>query len=922
MKRFLFLLCITFIALASPSHGQSKTDVTGHVVDTAALPLPSSTVVIMAPEDSTLLKFTITDDQGMFTLKGVDAGKYILQISFMGFKSISKNIEVDASQSTYDLGALILKEDRVTLGATTIEGTRIPILFKGDTVEYNAQSFKPKANDAVEKLLEKMPGVEVDEDGTVKAQGEEVKKVLVDGKEFFGDDPKLATKNLPADAIEKVQVYDKKSDVAEFTGVDDGDRQKVINLILKEGRKKGYFGSVMGGGGTNERYEGTFNVNRFSKKTQMSVIGMANNTNQQGFSTRDYINFMGGLGNLMRGGGGRAFRRSADIPIGQGVGTGFTNTGAVGINLFNKFGIKTDVNVSYFFNGIRNISDQATDRESFANGENYFTEDSTSSNQQSANHRISFRLKHDIDSSADVVVKGGVKYNDGTSTSDGQTLNTTPLGLPISNSDVNNRNHGTGLNADINLTHRKKLKKDGRTIVTDLTYSVTDNDSRGNMLSTNGFFIDSLQFWTYQDIWQLQKSITNRHTYGGKILYTEPLGNKRYLQFTAEHNRKTDESVKHFYDLDDNPTYQEILNPQLSNEFSSDYFYNRIGSNFMLNRNQYNVTFGLEGQYAFLQGEVQNTGARVSKEFRTLLPSIDMQYRYNNSKRLTLRYESSLNEPSVDQLQPVTDNSNPLNIYVGNPNLRAEYAHSVSLRYMAYSQFNFTSFFAYLQATYTGNKITNSVTVDELLRQTTRPVNVDNDLNVTGYVTYSHPLKFMKAKANLRSNLMYGKSIQYINGDQDNLQRFVNAYTVSLENLKKGKLNTEAGVRLSQNLSFYEANTNFNQNFLTSRYFVDFDVDIKKTWTFNTDFSFTVYSGEAFVSNQVLPIWKAYVAKRFLKEDRGELKFAVIDILNRNNGISRNSDVNYVEEQRIHTLGRYGMVSFTYKFRALGKKSS
>ncbi|MEM8892673.1 MAG: TonB-dependent receptor, partial [Bacteroidota bacterium] len=296
-----FLLSLSQLLFAQ----KSSMELMGKIIDEENQPLKGATVVVLNAADSIMVSFALSNKDGSFKFRRIQVGEYLLQVTFIGYKKISQELNIDQiDQEIRDLGTLVMEEQDLSLDEVAIEAEQTPILLKKDTVEYNAGSFKVQPNAAVEDLLRKLPGVEVERDGTVKAQGEGVQKILVDGKEFFGDDPTIATKNLPADAVDKVQVFDKKSEMAEFSGIDDGERNKTINLKLKDGKKQGAFGKIRGGYGTEDRYEGNFNINRFSKKLQLSALGMFNNTNQQGFSFNDYIQFMGGLGNMMTAGGG------------------------------------------------------------------------------------------------------------------------------------------------------------------------------------------------------------------------------------------------------------------------------------------------------------------------------------------------------------------------------------------------------------------------------------------------------------------------------------------------------------------------------------------------------------------------------------------------------------------------------------------
>ena len=349
MRVFTICLFALFgLSISMSAQSVKKADITGLIQDDQEQPLASATVMLLNRTDSVLITFGITSPDGAFVLKNVAAGEYILKMSFLGFATESRDLDI-GDQSEVDLGNVALKPASAVLSEVEVTADHMPIQITKDTIEYNADAFKTQPNAVVEELLKKLPGVEVESDGTIKAQGEEVQNVFVDGKEFFGSDPKMATKNLPADAVDKVKVYDKLSDMAEFSGIDDGDRSKTINLTLKEDKKKGAFGTFEAGYGTEDRYAVKMNMNRFSKGQQLSFLGMANNVNEQGFSFNDYISFSGGMGGFRRGGSG--------VNISEGMSNGLVNTLAGGINYNVEIGDKLDLRSSYFYNGVKKRPD-------------------------------------------------------------------------------------------------------------------------------------------------------------------------------------------------------------------------------------------------------------------------------------------------------------------------------------------------------------------------------------------------------------------------------------------------------------------------------------------------------------------------------------------------------------------------------------
>ncbi|MGB1040065.1 MAG: carboxypeptidase-like regulatory domain-containing protein, partial [Flavobacteriales bacterium] len=350
VKKLLILIGIALFSNFSFSQDRDY-NVVGNVVDSLKNKLPYTTVVILSPKDSSLVSYAVSNDNGDFEMFGIKESNYILQLSYMGYRTYSKKINVTGTNPNFDLGILRLYSNDQLLKEFSVQGDYLPIVFRNDTVEYNASSFKTQQGANAEKLLSKMPGIEVDSDGEITAHGEKVEKIYVDGKEFFGDDPKIATKNIPADAIDKVQVFDKKSELSEYTGVDDGVRKRTINITLKEDRKKGIFGEASVGGGHESRYKGKLNINRFSKTAQFTSLLMANNVNEQGFSYQDYFNFMGGISNVMKTGKMSFDPSETGIPINiPGANNGIASTLAGGINYNQDIGKSTHLISSFFVN--------------------------------------------------------------------------------------------------------------------------------------------------------------------------------------------------------------------------------------------------------------------------------------------------------------------------------------------------------------------------------------------------------------------------------------------------------------------------------------------------------------------------------------------------------------------------------------------
>lgn len=914
MKK-LFLLLLG-IGLGLNLQAQSI-DVQGQILDSLDSPLASATVVLLNAEDSLMHSFTISNPQGNFSFKKVPSGDYILQISYLGYANSSQFIQVPVQNTSLQLGKVYLQSQTETLEAVSILEDRIPIVIKEDTIEYNADAFKVQPNSNVEQLLKRLPGIEVEKDGTVKAQGEEVRKVLVDGKQFFGDDPKIATKNLPADAVKKVQVFDKLSDVAEFTGVDDGERNKTINLKLKEDKKNGYFGKLSAGYGSDQRYEARANVNRFAKKMQLSLLGSLNNINQQNFSFQDYLSFSGGIGNLISKGG------LDGVNIGEilngGAGQGINTLGSIGLNFNYDFNDKTELRLSYFYNQNRNDLLSLTTRQNFNEEDFFLSEEQNNQNSQSYNHRLNSRLKYNIKKGQDLTLQTTIRFND--QNRDRFQSNQTFEGedLLSNESEVDNTLETQNINLSTSLLYRVRLGKARRSITAKGNLGWADQNNDERLISQNRFFSDNLLV-SQEDLNQIQEEDNVRWNYGIDFTYTEPISKKGVLQFNYLRSNQDNDLRKDFLDVPDDDS-MPVFNETLSTNYRSDYTYDRGGIKFVQSTKRSYLRFGFDLQNSNLDGFIRTQDLQIERNFFNFLPAASWKYQFGSAKTLYLEYRTSVREPQLNQLQPVVNNTNPLRVYIGNPNLGTEYQHQLRISYNLFDQFSSTGLFFNLTARYTRDKITNSSSIDEDFVQTIQPINVDRDFLLTSFISFSRPIKPLGIKFRFKTNFTFNQGLLFVNAVENEVNRYFGTIDLRLENRRKTWLDLGVGAKYGFNWTAYSINQEQNQQFFTPELYSDLSIDFLKKINLSTAFSYTFYRGQAFEGNQEVPLWQASLSLNFLKFDRGQLKLSVFDILNQNQGIQRNSQFNFIQEQQSNVLGRYVMATFTFSLNKFGGDS-
>lgn len=921
MLRIISLLTIFFLGL-TVSQAQTY-NFKGRVKDkSAGITMPGSTIMLLNKADSTFYKYSITNADGEFQIKQVKAGEFILQISFIGYETFYKPITVSENTAPEtDLGDLALNTKTEQIKTVEIQDELIPIIIKKDTIEYNAEAFKTQPDASVGDLLKKLPGVEVSKDGTVKAQGETVKKILIDGKQFFGDDTKLATENLPADMVKKGQVYDDQSDMSKMTGIDDGDRSKTINLKLKKDRKKGLFGNVEVGGGVDDdahaMYENRFNINKFKENMQLSTLGMINNTNKQGFSYRDYINFVGGAQNAMGSGGFRNLTNNSNgVPISSGsTNDGLTETFAGGVNLNYDFTPEKALSGNYFYNQLDKDIVSVSNRQyiTASDSSNFKALENNNENQFNRNHRLNLKYVQKIDSTQDLTLSGNFTFSDGRNNNYTTNDNINYEGFYLNRSNSNNKSTGDDVSGNGNILYGKRFHKQGRSLVTNLALGNFANQKDYTISTYNTFFVRDTTMLQSQD------EFNNQFNYNGKISYTEPYAKSKYLELSYQRSNIQTEYKKDFFDVDvftNNRNFNNRLSLNYINTFVFDQY--GIGTKMILGKA--NVTTGVGFQHSDLSGEIKTTNASVDKTSWNVLPNLKINYQMASTGRITFDYSTNVQQPSIDQLQPTLNNSNPLNLYQGNPNLKSEYNHNATARLMRFNQFTFTNIFAMLSANYTQDKITNSQNISNNFVTTTTPINVDYDYFITGYLYYGTPIRPIKSKINIGANSSYNKSIVFINTIRNNVDRVSHSFDLSLENRNKDVVDAKIGSKISFNNTAYSENTTLNQDYISTQYYADLYVEFLKKYTFNTSAEYTVYSGDQFTNNPKIPIWKAFLSRKFLKGDAGLIKFSVYDIFNQNIGINRTSQFNYIEDQRVNSLGRYYLVSVSYKITRFGGK--
>ena len=926
MKNSTYLLTV-IISLFSTVFA-SAADVKGLLVDNNdQTPLISATVQLLSARDSSLVKGVVSDVNGHFRFTGVARGKYVAKVSYVGYETTT--VAISVGDATVDLGKIAVKENSIVLRDAEVTAVRAEVKVMEDTVEYNADSYKTQPNAVVEDLLKRLPGVEVGSDGKITAQGKEVTKILVDGKEFFSDDAKVASRNIPVDMVDKLQVIDRKSDLARLTGVDDGEDETVINLTVKKGMKQGWFGNATVGYGTDNRYSGNLMVNRFVNDNQFSIVADANNINEMSFS-------MPGSGRFRRFGGVDGVNDAQNVGFNFNVGND---------EIFRAGG---DVMYSH--------SRQKTQQTS---NKQYLFADSTSyenafSNAIDRSHNLTgnFRMQWQVDSlnTLDFRPSFMLSVNDSDKASWSRLFAGDANRTAVNSSDNLLTSSGTSYDIGGEVVYNHKFRnRPGRSFSTQLTYKYSNTNEDETTYSINKYFLQPDQDETrdqYTDNHQWSSRV------GARLTWTEPIGNinkARFLTFAYRMNYYFKNADKLVYNADREYDPQRalrileddygivtnhvvantlaaesgVLDEDQSNRFRNDQFSQQIRVGFKQNRKKYRLNVGVSVNPTMMKSEnLLNSEKNIPERWVwNYAPFMRFRYSISKTNSLAIDYRGRSTSPTMTQLQPVPDESNPSRIVVGNPNLLPAFNHRISVRYNNFNQERQSSIMAFGGINVAQNSIVSKTIYDkETGKQTTTYDNVNGVWSADGMMMYTSPIGNRGWRWTNNAFARYSRAVGFNNGERNHSGTLMLSETPSIafrNDIVDVELRPYYNYQQTRNSiqtdnrDIHSYGGSFNAN-----YYTPFGLSI------GSDITYSATSGYSagYDNNQWL--WNASLSYEFLKDKSATIALKAYDLLQQKKNVSRSVTANYIEDQQFNTVTRYVMLTFSYRFTRLGKGTS
>jgi len=922
----LVLLCLCSFS----TFAQNSYSVKGVAVDSVAnIKLVNTSISVLNAKDSTLRKFTRAAANGSFNINNLGKGKFILLVTYPGYADYVENFILDSAKTTHNVGNINMNLKSRLLNEVLIKGTVAAIKIKGDTTEFNAKAYTIQPNSKVEDLLKQLPGIQVDKDGKITAQGQTVQKVLVDGEEFFGDDPTLVTKNIRGDMVDKVQLYDKKSDQAAFTGIDDGQKTKTINIKLKEDKKNGYFGKLDAGIGTDGYYQGQGLYNKFKGKKKFSVYGTVGNTGKTGLGWQDN-NKLGTGDGIQFGDDGSAFFDGGsndgglDSFSGRYDGQGIPKAYTGGVHYDNKWNNdKNSLNTNYKAGSLEVDGTRNNKQQQNLPGDS--TNIIKSNTDQTFNNYMfrqkldaTYTVKLDTTSTLKVSVDGTIKNSDTHTTSNAESRRIDSTLINTNSRTLSNKVDQQLFNASALYT--KKLKKTGRTLSLNVIAGVTESKARGFLKSDLEIFNTDGTPKSSEIVDQLKTDNTKTSRFSSNLTYTEPLSKALSVIFNYGFSTNNSNADRKSFDQSAPGNYN-LLNDSLSNHYVFDQTSNQGGINFNYKKGKSTLRFGTRVANIDYKQVDEITGLSGHRNFTNWSPQANFQYKISNYSGLNFGYYGNQTQPTIDQLQPIRVNTDPVNQTIGNPNLKPSFTNGFYGYYNMYKVISDQSIWLNGSYNFTTNPIVSNVVTDKEGRSIIQSVNL-NDKQQSNYnfgLDMSRKLSFIGLNINARLNT--GGNIYYsmVNNELNKTKSNTYGGTIGLSKYKEKKytIYISGGPNYTVGQASLQPDRNNNGRGFNADYYLSIFLPGKIEIGSDGQYQYTAAT-QSFDNAFRQTIINARISRAFFKGDNLKASISGNDLLNQNQGFTRSASSNLITENRYTTIRRYFMLSVTWDFNGMG----
>ena len=907
MRIFFLIISVIGFPFLFSAHSQTSKRIVGKVVDQESKPLPAASIIIFQEGKLDSLKL-ISNQDGYFEIDLIQGNKYRIKVSYIGFETSIKYIDDSIQLNENDVIILKLFPSTGMMANITLESQKIQI--KEDTISYKIDSTMYRKNDNIETMLKNLPGIQVEKDGTILAQGKQVTKVKVNGKDFFNGDVTVATRELNADMVDRIQVIDDYGDQAAFTGIKDGDPSKTINIELRKDKNKGTFGNLTGGAGSDSRYISSVTANYFNNSRQISVLGNLNNINANLFNMGN--NGGGGGGNRSNfggrsGGGGSGMSNGLNSD-----GVGITKSG--GLNYRDEWGKKISFYGSYSYSDKTITTLKNTDQQTvFQDKANSFHQFSDNFNW-TKNHRISSNIEYKIDTN------NYLKFNISNIINSSENtyfsfFDNSASGKLLSKGENQSNSTSNSGNLNGSLLYNHRFRKKGRTLSLNLNAGKNETQSSESVDNQTLVFRSAFDSFPLTQSQRISQDYQTEN-YGARISYTEPIGSTRNLEFNYSYTRQQIDNLRSTYVPDTLAGNGYKVDSILSNYFENDYQFQRFGINLKTTLKKYNYTIGFSAQPATISTNSITNGIVFTNKLVNFFPVVRFAYNFSKSRSFNVNYNGNTVQPTNVQLLPVADRSNPQFITLGNPNLRPEFNNVLNIRYNNFDMISGNVFFGNLSVTYTNDKIVNDVRF--LSRGGSQEItykNTNGFWTANAFYNVTRPIKNRKYVFNWGGNVNYTRDISFVRDSLNvSIQNIGRNWTIGQRfttDIKVKKwLETTIGIRFNQNISNYSIQQSFDPSSRTLIFSSNSRIFLPKDFIISYDFDKKVNQG--FSSNtEANPfIIQLGLEKQFLKTKNLTVKFQAIDVLNQNIGISRTLSGNGYTDTRTNRLGRYFLLSF------------